>query len=175
MGIKMWPSLLQQVVMGAPTIPMPNKGWESGDAGGWTFTGSTGIPAVTTDNPRSGSYDLHFNTASSSVRTGVATWTLPAALLAAIKGRTVKFTVYRRCALVFSGGVGSYQRIGLNWGTGTGYTTIPFTPYSVYDQVLVQQLIPAAATKLDFIIEWYKAGGGSIYHLDIDDMDAVAS
>jgi hypothetical protein len=166
--------MLQQVVMGAPIIPMPNKGWESGDAGGWTFTGSVGYPSVGVDNPRSGAFNLHFNTAAAGIRTGVATWTLPLSLLAAIKQKTVKFTVYRRCVLVFAGGLGSYQRIGLDYGAGTSYTTIPFIPYAVYDQVLVQKLIPAAATKLDFIIEWYKTGGGRIYHLDIDDMDAVA-
>ena len=175
MGIKMWLSPLVKNIYGAPSIPMPNKGWETGDAGGWTFSGSTGLPLVSNANPRTGTYAWRCGTSSSGVATGKAVWSVDAGLLPQLKGRTVKFTVYGYDVLIFAGGAGSYQRIGLDDGSTVTYQAIPFTPYSTWNLVTCTKVISAAATKLAFIVEWYKAGGGRIYRLDVDDMDAVAS
>jgi hypothetical protein len=80
-----------------------NKGWEEGVAGDWVISGSASIPLVDTDNPRTATYNLHFNTASSSTRWGRAKYTITdATLLAYLSGKAISFSVYRRCVSVFS-------------------------------------------------------------------------
>lgn len=149
-----------------------NEGWELGNFGLWVRTGSTAIPSVAIDNPRNGIYNLHFNTSSSSTRWGKVIYSVPSAQLPAIRGITVIFKVYRWCLLIFAGGTGSFQRMELADGYTNPQTSLPFTPYSTYAQYTVSINVHASAPKLEFIIYWYKSGGGRIYHLDIDDMES---
>jgi len=149
-----------------------NKGWELGSPGDWVFTGSLLIPSVGTDNPRSGSYNLHFATSAASIRLGRAKFTITdPKQLAALSGKTATFSIYRWCNLEFAGGVGTFQQIELGDEVSETILAIPFFPYSIYEKVSASHTIKANPTEVHFAIYWYKSGGGSIYHLDVDDMD----
>jgi len=151
---------------------IPNKSWETGDAGGWTFEGSTSIPYVHTDNPRTGIYNLHFVTSYSSIRWGRARYSVSAKQLALLKGETVTFKMYRWNVITFVGGVGSNAYIRIDDGITSTDKNMLSTPYSSYYLISVEHTVALNATKVEFIIYWYKTGGGTIWHVDIDDMDA---
>lgn len=152
---------------------IPNKSWETGDAGGWTFEGIGSFrPVVSTDNPRTGTYNLCFSTPDAAIRWGRARHSVTGNQLELLKGETVTFKIYRWNVITFTGGPGSNAYIRIDDGISSTDTNMLSTPYSSYYIISVDHAVALNATKVEFIIYWYKSGGGTIWHVDIDDMDA---
>ena len=151
---------------------IPNKGWESGDAGGWTLTQSTLFTnAVQTTAPRTDTYSLIMFRFGTGQRFGKAEYSSPDYEIA--RGKEVIFTVYRRWYLSsvrypqtkyirIDDGVGQTD-YNLDEGLGDGFQLQTVT-----------RTIDASATKLDFII--YVAGDDTAHHrLSIDDMNVTVA
>ena len=152
---------------------IPNKGWESGDAGGWVFAGSA-PPVVSSEEPRTGIYSLKHGTNSASIRTATSTFTITdSSIVNFFKGQPLTFSVWTWIVLDFAGGGGSFQRIEIYDGVGQTRQTISPTPYSTWNKTEVTRTISGGATEIRFQNYWYKAGGGRIYRMYLDDMDTV--
>ena len=93
-------------------VLIPNNGWETGDAGGWTLgsTGSAGIASVSSLGPRTGTYHLRLGSGSASGGTAFARYEIPTFLTLA--GLKVTFRVYSNRV----DGVPSTRRIRIDDG-----------------------------------------------------------
>jgi len=143
---------------------IPNKGWESGDFGGWIKGAGSSSVGVTTVGERSGSYCLRIYNPSLYTHAGQVYYDNPE--WAKYIGKTIQFTIYNK--LVPGYGYGSQRFIEINDGpTNTQQAfTIPCTTYQL---TTVQHTVNASANQLRFRI--YTAGASYGYY--IDDMDAV--
>jgi len=152
-----------------------NEGWETGDFGDWVKSGSAAVPNVESTDPRTGVYNLRFTTASSSTQFGDVTFTITdAAVLAALSGRVVAFTVYYKNDHIFSGSGDDNNSQYIEVGDDGSNTqeAIPFAHVANYTELSVQHTIKANPTSIHFKIYWYKAGGADINRIRIDDMES---
>lgn len=154
--------------MPSVSLVIPNKGWESGDAGGWTlWTVGYGGVEVSTTLPKSGTYSLRCHSASAFGGSSGARWDVPT--WRDFIGKTVQFSIYNQKDPTRS--VGSARYIEINDGvTNTQQTFTPAT--GVWSLTTVQHTVAANATMLRLNIHCAKVGGGITYGWYIDDMDA---
>lgn len=148
---------------------IPNKGWESGDAGGWTLTQSgLFINAVQTTHPRTATYSLIMFRFGTGQRWGQALYSSPDYVAA--RGKEAIFTVYRK---FYASEVRYPQTKYIRIDDGVGQTDFNLTEaFGSWALQTVTRTVDAAATKLEFII--YVAGSDTAHHrLSIDDMNAT--
>ena len=126
---------------------IPNNGWETGDAGGWTLgsTGSAGAAGVSSLGPRTGTYHLRLGSGSASGGTAFARYEIPTFLTLA--GLKVIFRVYSNRV----DGVPSTRRIRIDDGVGVTDTTLGVV--TSYNQFEVSRTIDASPTKV--LVEIY--------------------
>lgn len=149
-------------------IEIPNKGWESGDAGGWTlWTIGFGGVEISTTLPRSGTYSLRCQSASAFGGSSGARYDHPN--WRAYLGKTIEFSIYNQKDPTRS--VGSSRYIAID--DGDTITQQTFTPATgIWSLTTVQHTVSLNATMLRFWIFCAKVGGGPTYGWYIDDMDA---
>lgn len=129
-------------------IVLPNPGWETGDAGGWTLSQSGYVGCSVNDvYPRSGTYDLSIGSPSVHSGSGWARWDYP--LFRELIGETVEYSLWYARRSGLGGGVEKYIAIsdGLT-NTKANLTNNTTT----YVQLTVQHTIDSNANKLRFMI-----------------------
>lgn len=173
MGIKVWPPLLVQV-LGVPPLPelIGNKGWESGDYGGWAHGGTLLI--VSTNEPRTGIYSLRGYTPLGTAQIGIVTWTITDPfILSKLAGKDVVFSAWTWSKLIFSASDADNERyIEVGDNIGSTKTDIPKLPEETWQQITATHTITAAPTYVQFTIRYKKGGARAVYEIFVDDMDA---
>ena len=158
---------------------IPNKGWESGDAGGWTFTQSTGFSLGIGDSstypagtlPRTGTYCLFMFRSLTGLRWGKVEYSSADYEIA--RGKEAIFTVYRKW---YAASVRYPQTKYIRIDDGVGQTDYNLDEGlgDGFQLQTVTRTIDASATKLDFII--YVEGLDTAHHrLGIDDMNVTVA
>lgn len=174
MGIHMINFVNIPTVLSPGKFVLPNKGWELGVAGDWVFTDqdSDAPPSVSSANPRSGSYHLRMNGSQNDLRWQQATYTVTAAELALLKGKTATFSVWVKDTLVDGYGFGTPTGyIRLNDGVGNSDASIAYGSYWNWTQLSVSRAISASATTVQFIL--YTNPAQQNLNRDSDDMDVA--
>ena len=141
---------------------IPNNGWETGDAGGWTLTGGGGSGSASVQElaPMSGRYHLRLVSQSGFGSSGGSyTFANGASLI----GYTVRFRVW----IKWNSGAGD-RGGNLQILDGVGNTTEVWTYSASYAQITVSRIIQAGTTTIQFSINHSGSGGGQ--H-DIDNME----
>ena len=136
---------------------IPNNGWESGDAGGWTLAPDSGSSTaeVSTSNPRSGTYALRLIGAAPG-EGSEAYYENPD--FADYQNKVVEFLVWIENTATTS---------GIFIDDGVGETGVRFKVLSAYTQIRAVRTIDGSATKLKFRIRC-----GANTTVDADDMIA---
>jgi len=161
---------------------LPNKSWETGDAGVWAFTGSApptvGIPPIRPSDPavaHDGLYVAGFYSPLAAGQTGLASYNeIDPVRLALIRGHTLTWGTWNWLHSEMGGIPGGYLHIQLFDGVNTVTNQIwpaGGPPYDAWRYETVSLAVSPIAAQLSFRIYWHKIGGGSIMRWVIDDMD----
>ena len=144
----------------------PNEGWESGDAGGWTFAGT--VPPLVNDvYPRTGIYSLRWANYSTTFYGGSATYTIDdPAEVDALRFKTVTFRVWHW------GEASNNQVKQIIIDDGVGSTTVDLTHDGDWYLNEVARVITAMATRVMFKISFSRGGTGPVGRQYIDDMES---
>jgi len=132
---------------------IPNVGWESGDAGGWTLTSGGGFIGVNCDDPptfnthpRTGSCSLIQRHSNPTAQSSEATYEYSG--FADLAGAEITFDVWR---LWYDGGSGATEKfIEIDDGVGNTQTIIPGG--GGWAKVSVTHTVDASPTRLRFRI-----------------------
>ena len=155
------------LVTGGPNAHLPNPGWESGDAGGWTFTAGSGVGAaatvVTADASNAildGTYALRVNRPAAST-SPVARIDMPHPRL--YSGFQVDFSVSARRAPLNTGS--RRLRIQITASPDAG-VTFDFALSDTYAEGTVTKVCPAGTTLLRLFINLNGGSGAGAWNVD---------
>jgi len=145
----------------------PNEGWESGDAGGWTFSGSS-PPGVSLLVPRTGLYSLRYYNNSVNFYGGLAAFIVDDPVeLDSLRFQTMIFTVWYW-------GEASHNEedtIYISDGLTTTHTDLVHDAGFVLNTV--SKYIGATATMVKYGITFSRGGTGPVGAQYVDDMTST--
>ena len=145
----------------------PNEGWESGDAGGWVFSGSA-PPSVSLLVPRTGLYSLRYINVSVNFYGGNATYTIDdPAKVDALRFQTIQFTVY------YWGEASNNEEDTIYIDDGISQTHTDLVHDAGFVLNTVSRYIGATATRVRFGITFLRGGTGPAGAQYVDDMTST--
>ena len=156
---KGFPGLNRGFTNALPSISIPNAGWETGTAGGWTLLkNGTALLDVVGNNARSGTYCLY-----AQPKTGSCTARYSHLSYAKYIGYTVVFSVWAKREN------GNEGQIQLDDNTQNPLTLFNWNDVGsgVYKQFTVEITVAALATRLFFLLTNFNSNFQNVW---MDDM-----
>ncbi|MDD4985764.1 MAG: hypothetical protein PHQ43_08250 [Dehalococcoidales bacterium] len=144
----------------------PNEGWETGDAGGWTLSGTV-KPTVSNLSPRTGLWSLRYVNYSVNFWGGVASWQITDPdLVDALRFSTLTF----RCWYRGEPSNNQENKIQIIDELGTASTDMPVN--AAWAQYEVSKFITAYAKTITFKLSFVRGGTAPVGAQYVDDMES---